>query len=423
MIRIAIPLIFSLLFASCLGHSVHSHDHGHEGHNHAAEAPHEHDGHKHDHHEHEGHNHAAEAPHEHDGHKHDHDGHDKQVDHTEHKHAPGVIELHDEIADRFGVTVAPLTPTPFAAAVRAAGTVQSAPTADAVISAPTTGIITFANGIEAGRQIAKGSTIASIDGAAVSGGNQGAAAKAALDAARTEYERIEALYADQLATIAERNAALAALRQAEAAYSPAAVVGSATSPISGTITSLAVRQGQYVTAGDIIASVNSATELTVRIDLPQRYASQAATFTDAVIDLPYGNGSLRLSDHGGKRISGTALPAQNATAFVPVYFTIGNGTALTPGTTFTAHLIGNSVANVITVPVNALSEQQGEFFVYEYLGDEHYTKRRVNIIATDGIRAHISGIAQGTPVVVEGTTTVRLAENGANIPEGHSHNH
>lgn len=406
MIRIAIPLIFSLLFASCLGHSVHSHDHGHD-------------------HEHEGHNHATEAPHEHDGHKHDHDDHDadKHVDHAEHKHAPGVIELHDEIAERFGVTVAPLTPAPFAAAIRAAGTVQSAPTADAVISAPTTGIITFANGIEAGRQIAKGSTIATIDGGAVSGGNQGAAAKAALDAARTEYNRIEALYADQLATIAERNAALAALCLAEAAYSPAAVNGSATSPITGTITSLAVRQGQYVSAGDIIATVNSATELTVRIDLPQRYASQAATFTDAVIDLPYGNGSLRLSDHGGKRISGTALPAQNATAFVPVYFTLGTGTALTPGSTFTAHLIGNSVANVITVPVNALSEQQGEFFVYEYLGDEHYTKRRVNVISTDGIRAHISGLAEGTPVVVNGTTTVRLAENGANIPEGHSHNH
>lgn len=393
MIHKAIPLIFSLLFASCLGHSVHSHDH-------------EHDGHKHEHDEHDG-----------------HDSHGKHVDHAEHKHAPGVIELHDEIAHRFGVTVAPLTPAPFAAAVRAAGTVQTAPTADAVISAPTTGIISFANGIEAGKQITKGSAIASIDATAVSGGNQGEAAKAALDAARTEYERIEALYADQLATIAERNAAEAALRQAEAAYSPAAVVGRATSPISGTITSLAVRQGQYVTAGDIIATVNSATELTIRIDLPQRYAPHAATFTDAVIDLPYGNGTLRLSDHGGKRISGTALPAQNATAFVPVYFTIGNGTALTPGATFTAHLIGNSVANVITVPVTALSEQQGEYFVYEYLGDEHYTKRRVNVNATDGIRAHISGIAEGTPVVVEGTTTVRLAENGANIPEGHSHNH
>lgn len=332
--------------------------------------------------------------------------------------------LHKEIADQFGVVIETVTSGDFSTTVRAAGVVVTAADADAVVSAPTAGIVRFAAGMEAGRAVSRGTAIATIDASNVSGGDANIAGKAALEAAKTEYERIEALYKDRLATVGERNAALAAYNAAKAAYSPAAATGRAVSPIAGTVTSLAVRQGQYVNAGDLIATVAAPGEQTVRIDLPQRYYAQAPSFTDATLILPYTEGSVQLSEHGGKRISGTPVASQGAAAYVPVFFSAGNTPGLVAGTTFTAYLLGAPRHDIVSVPNTAISEQQGDYFVYEQLDDECYAKRRVDIGATDGQRTEIKGgIAPGTKIVGKGVTTVRLAETGSNIPEGHTHNH
>lgn len=171
--------------------------------------------------------------------------------------------------------------------------------------------------------------VATIDASGMSGGDANAAARAALEAAKTEYERMESLYADRLATIGERNAALAAYNQAKAAYSPSASAGRATSPIAGTLTSLDVRQGQYVDAGQVIATVASGGEQTLRIDLPQRYNAMASSLTDAVIAMPYDNQTIRLSEVGGRRLSKAPVAATGAAAaFVPVYFSAGNARGL-----------------------------------------------------------------------------------------------
>ena len=225
----------------------------------------------------------------------------------------GEIVLHKEVADQFGVVVDSVASGDFATTVRAAGVVLTASAADGVVSAPTAGIVRFAPGIEAGKALSAGSLVATIDARNVSGGDANAAARAALDAAKTEYERIEALYKERLATVGERNAALAAYNQAKAAYSPSASSGRATSPIAGTLTSLAVRQGQYVAAGEVIATVAGASDQTLRIDLPQRYYAMAPTLTDAVITLPYGDTAVRLGEYGGHRIT-SAPVAQGGAA-------------------------------------------------------------------------------------------------------------
>lgn len=393
-------LPFVAIFAACGG----SHE-GHEGHDHG-------------HHDHE--TQEAHEAHAHEGHEaHEHEAHEHGA-----AKANGEIVLHKEIADQFGVVIDTVASGDFSSTVRAAGVVVTASSADAVVSAPTAGIVRFAPGMEPGRSVGRGTAIATVDASNVSGGDANIAAKAALEAAKTEYERIEALYKDRLATIGERNAALAAYNAAQAAYSPAAATGRAVSPIAGIVTSLVVRQGQYVNAGDLIATVASPGEQTVRIDLPQRYYSQAPSFSDATLILPYDGGTVRLSEYGGKRISGTPVASQGTAAYVPVFFSAGNTPGLVAGTTFAAYLLGAPRHDVVSVPVTAISEQQGDYFVYEQLDDECYAKRRVDIGATDGLRTEIkSGIAPGTKIVGKGVTTVRLAETGSNIPEGHTHNH
>ena len=79
---------------------------------------------------------------------------------------------------------------------------------------------------------------------------------------------------------------------------------------------------------------------------------------------------------------------------------------------------------MLSVPVEAVSEQQGAYYVYERHGAEHYIKRRIEPGDSDGQRVEVkSGLEPGMEIVVAGMPAVRLAETSAVAPQGHSHNH
>lgn len=403
--KLSIYCLIGLLAMSCGTKTEHSHDHEEhlEAHDHS-------------------HDHEPAHNHEHDhAHEHNH-SHGQKAE--AHDHA-GEIDLHDEVAERFGVVVSTLEPGDFHTVVSATGQVLTSSASDAVVSAPTAGIVNFAPGLNAGTSIARGGMIATVDGRNTTGGDSNIAQKAALDAAQKELKRIESLYADQLATIGELNAAQAAFDQAKAAYSPQAASGRATAPISGVVTALLVRQGEYVEVGQAIASITGEGGMTIRVDLPQKYYDIAASLSDAVLDFPYLDECFTISSRGGRRTAATALPQTGTSgAYIPVYFTLPKADGIIPGSTCSAKLTGDTRNGVLTVPVDAISEQQGEYFVYERVHPESYIKRRVTLGDSDGMRVEIrSGIEPGKSIVTHGATTVRLAESGAAIPEGHTHNH
>lgn len=370
-----------------------------------------------------GHDHENEHDHEHaHSHEHGHEhGHGEAAEHA----FGSEIVVEPEVAERFGVKCDTVQPGTFRNVVRASGTAMPSAGEAAVVAAPMAGIVRMASGMELGRNVSAGATIAVIDASGVAGGNQNAAAGAALNAAKAEYERIDALFKERLATVGELNAARAAYEQAKAAYSPRAASGAATSPIAGTVTAIMVPSGSFVNVGDPIASVASDRNITLRVDLPQKYFSQVRAFTDAVVELPYGSASFAVSSKGGKRVAGASMPAAaGSSAYIPVYFTMPNDGSVLPSSAFTVYLLGDERSDVITLPVSALSEQQGQFFVYEKIDDEGYMKRPVTVGQRDGLRAEIiAGIEPGQVIVTEGTTTIRLAESGSAIPEGHTHNH
>ena len=80
--------------------------------------------------------------------------------------------------------------------------------------------------------------------------------------------------------------------------------------------------------------------------------------------------------------------------------------------------------HVITLPLEAISEQQGVKFVYIKLDEECYQKQEVKTGLSDGERIEIlSGLEEGQEVVTRGVTQVRLAASASVVPEGHSHSH
>ena len=398
------------LFWSCKSNTEHNH-HDHDGHEH----------HEHHDHDHEGHDH------DHEGHDHDHEGHDHG--HEGHVHGEanfgGEIVLEPEVAKSFGVETAVIEPATFHQVVRATGRILTLNSQNGVVSAPTSGTVKLTRNAEPGAKVAAGAVLAVIDSKGVSGGSTDAAAKAAADQAQREYDRIKKLYDEKLATVAELNAAESALAAAKAQFSPKALSGNATSPLGGIVTSVDVVSGQFVEVGQPIASVASATSLQLRIDVPQKDFASISGLNNAIIKLPYASEAINLETIGGKRVAGTAIPGQgSAGAYIPVYFQVPNDGSLIPGSSFSAYLTGAERQGVLTVPVEALIEQQGDYFIFEKIDEHGYLKLGVTPGTSDGKQVEIlSGLQPGTEVVTKGATTVRLAEASAIIPEGHTHNH
>lgn len=394
----AVAAIYLMGMTGCSNSSSHS-DHEHEH-------VHEHD------HEHEGH--------DHDNEDHDHEGHD-------HGHAEGgsdEIVLKPEAAQKLGVEVAVINPAPFVETLRVTGEVLPSSVDRGVAAARTSGIVRLAPGINPGSQVKVGQTIATISAAGVAGGDTNAATRAALESAKRELDRVTPLLADGLVTRKEYNDALAAYEAAKAAHSPSAASGTVTAPTSGVITSVNVGNGEYVEAGQPVASISANTRLTLRALVPVAKTDFLPKVSGAVLATHDGKEAVDLSAHGCKLLSSAPASGGDTPGYVPVYFTFDSSAPVVPGSASEVYLKGLTRENVLSVPLDAVVEQMGEKFVFVKVDEHGYEKRNVKLGHSDGRAVEIvAGVTPGETLVVSGATFVRLAEQATVAPEGHSHNH
>ncbi|MDE6410725.1 MAG: efflux RND transporter periplasmic adaptor subunit [Muribaculaceae bacterium] len=328
----------------------------------------------------------------------------------------GIVMLHSELAERFGVKVDSVYATPMAGSIRCSAVIERGVGSEGVASAPVAGIIRYR--VNVGQNIGSGSPVASVNASAVAGGNANLAAKAALDAAEAEVKRLKPLFEEKLVTATEYQAAVAALGQARAAYSPAAAGGTAVSPIAGTVTSLLASDGSYVEVGAPVAAIAADGRLTLRAKTSSDNYSHLRDVRDVRLQTSDGR-SILLSTLGGKT-GGISSEGGYAT----ITFTFNNDGTLAPGSTVQAWLLSSGVENVISLPLTAITEQQGESFVYKEVLPEHYLKIPVTLGLSDGERIEIlSGVEEGDRIVTSGVTTVRLAESSGAVPSGHNHSH
>lgn len=361
------------------------------------------------HHHHEGHGYEH-----HEGHDHDHGA---EADDDE---GADVIVLEPSAAALFDLATDTAGVRELSVAVKTGGTVIASAEGSAVVSAPTSGIVTLTKGLEPGSSVGVGTVVGTVSAKAVSGGDANLAAKAELEAARAEYERAESLYGDRLVTFKEYNSAKAAYEKARAAYSSAASSGKAISPIRGVITGFEALNGQYVEAGAPIATVSAADRLLVRAEVPARSYRSIASARDARILLPDGS-ALTLSEHGGRRVGDNAAAASSG-GYVPVMFSVANDGSLLPGESVQVILIGDQSRRVMAVPASAVTEQQGTYFVFEQIDEDCYRRLPVKIGAGDGLYIEVvEGLAGGERIVTRGVTAVKLAMTSGTVPEGHSH--
>ena len=436
------------LLGSCNSHSGHSHEgHDHEGHNHATEEHahnheghsqehshegHSHEGHNHDHeghdhshdaHNHEAHNHAEEA-HNHDAHA--HEGHDHSHGH-DHGVNPDEIMLAPEKAKAAGVASEVIQPKTFRQVIKTSGEVQAAQGAESVVVANVAGVVSFQRAVTEGMQVGKGATVMTISASKLQDGDPAERARIAYESAKADYDRASRLVESQIVSQKEFNAIKEKYENARLAYEALAKNQTkggvaVAAPIGGYIKNLLVKEGDYVAVGQPLATVTQNNRLFLRADVSERYYKYLNGISSANFKTPYDNQVYELEALNGKLLS-VGKAAGSGSYYVPVTFSFDNKGDIIPGSFVEIFLLSQQQENALVLPVEALTEEQGLYFVYLQNCEESYKKQEVKIGASNGVEVQIlDGIHPGDKVVVKGAYHVKLASAGNALP-AHSHEH
>ena len=391
------------------------------GHSEEIHEGHSHDGHVHDH---EGHEHGAHENHA----GHDHSGHSHEGDiHSEGEGSPDEIILSAESAAAAGVKAETIMPGKFRSVLEVSGRIMPAPGNESTVVANVPGVVSFAAPLVEGSRVNEGSPMFTISSSNLQDGDPVQRARIAYETAQKEYERAAKLVEDNIVSRQEYEAAKGRYETARLTYEALAADGSGNgtavkSPASGYVESCLVKEGDYVSVGTPLATVLSGNSMYLKADVSERYLSRLPGVKSANFRLSYSDKVFSTAGLDG-RLLGYGRSTNETNAYIPVTFAINATDDILAGAYAQIWLLSEERDGVISLPVEAITEEQGHNFVYIQLDPTCYKKQEVTLGATDGNRYEIlSGLHGGETVVTHGAIHVKLASASNAIP-AHSHSH
>ena len=320
-----------------------------------------------------------------------------------------------------------MTPGEFSGVIPAGGKILAASGDEATVVATVPGVVRLTRGLTEGSTVSRGGTVFTISSENLQD-DPARQAAIAYRTAKKEYERAAKLVKDKIVTQKDFNNIRAQYEAAKTAYQAFAGGGTAgggvavKSPIGGYVKTCLVKEGDYVSVGQPMMTVTQTRNLYLKANVPERYYPLMGTLASAKFKTAY---SDRVYDLG--RMNGRLVAAGKSTGdgspYIPVTFQFDNRADVAPGAFVETYLLTKPRKGVISVPVSALTDEQGLHFVYVQTDPTCYERREVAIGETDGERVEIkSGLKAGEKVVTEGAMQVRLASASTAIP-AHTHNH
>ncbi len=371
---------------------------------------------------------------DHDDHDHDHNpvhNHDEVVNHVdeaeEEGHNPDEIILTPEKAKAAGVMVETVIPSEFNAVIKTGGKVLTASGDESTVVAPSAGIVSMKKGYTEGMAIAKGAPLMTLSTSRLPEGDLSRRNEIAYQQAKSDFERASKLLEDKLITEKEYLAAKTDYERAQLAYEATGGKASASgvsvsAPTGGYVKECLVSDGDFVEVGQPLMRLTQNRKLYLRAEVSERDYDKLGNIASAKFRPSYSDRIYNLQDLDGRLVASGQTASANS-SFIPVTFEFNNTGGVVPGCFAEIYLLTGRRENVISVPVSALTEEQGVHFVYVKVDDEGYLKKEVKLGATDGERVEIlSGLQPGDNLVTEGAIHVKLASATAAIPV-HNHNH
>ncbi|MDO8959233.1 MAG: efflux RND transporter periplasmic adaptor subunit, partial [Rhodocyclaceae bacterium] len=260
----------------------------------------------------------------------------------------------------------------------------------------------------------------------------------ALEQARRERERMEALFKDE--AVAEKRLLEAranegmAQAEAHAAQARAGQLGSSVgkpggiairAPIDGVIAAVSVAAGAFVAEGAPLFHVANTARLWLEARVPESDIGRLGSPTGAAFSVDgFARPFVIEPGRNGKLIAVGGV-VDSATRTVPAIFEFANPggaeSTLRLGMTAKAQIFAGDGYPAVLVPTGAVQDESGTQVVYVQTGGESFERRIVQTGARDGAHiAIVAGLEAGQRVVSQGGYLVRLSTSKAG-PSGHGH--
>jgi len=321
---------------------------------------------------------------------------------------------------------------PFGQIIRTTAQIQPSQGDERTIPAKASGIVSFANNnVIEGTAVSAGQSLFFIDGSGMADNNLSvryAEVESEYNRAKTEYERKQELAKVNIVSQSDLLKAKTDFTNAEAAYNNlrnnfTAGKQSISSPISGFVTRVLVRNGEYAEAGQPVLVVSQNRDLLIKAELQTKYSAVLGNIVSANIRQMNSNNTFTLEELGGRVLSyGKSADINNP--LIPVVFQVNNKAGLLAGSFVEMFIKTKNDKQALVVPNEAIIEEMGNYFAYVQLTPELFEKRPIQKGATDGISTEITeGIAEGERVVSKGAMLVKLAQSsgGLDAHAGHVH--
>lgn len=330
----------------------------------------------------------------------------------------------------FGTEIA--SSSEFGQVIKTTAQIQPSSGDERIITAKTDGIVTFQdNNIVPGKSVGSGQRLFFIDASEMADNNLSVKlqeAESEYARAQTEYNRKAKLAEDNIVSQSELLQTKTELANAKANIDNlkknfAGGKQAVSSPFSGYINDVMVKNGEYVSAGQAVLRVSQNKNLFVRADLQPKHYNSLANISTASIKVPASNEVFSLEELNGKILSyGKSSDMNNP--LIPVMLQVNNNPALIPGSFVDMYIRIKSNNQVVTVPNGAVVEEMGAFFVMVQLTPELFEKRAIVKGATDGFNTHIiSGISENERIVSKGAIFVKLAQDAGALDAHSGHVH
>ena len=319
----------------------------------------------------------------------------------------------------------------FGQVIRTTGQIMSSQADETMVAARTSGIVLFNKNITEGQSVSSGQELFTVSGSGMAENNvnvQFIEAQNNYLKAEGDYKRARELVEDKIVSTKEFLEIKANYETTKAIYDNLYKNFSnkgqrVSSSLNGYVKQLFVSNGEYVEAGQVLVSISKNKTLLLKADVQMKYASLLHNIATANFKTMNNNKTYSLSELNGKVLS-YGKTANEGNFMLPVSFQIDNKADFIPGSFVEVFIKTKSDGSSMTIPSSAITEEQGNYYVYIQLTPETFLKREVSIGLTDGIKSEIlSGISQSDRVVSEGAISVKLAQSaGALDPHaGHVH--
>ena len=169
---------------------------------------------------------------------------------------------------------------------------------------------------------------------------------------------------------------------------------------NGTISEINASIGEYLSSGSVFATIKSEEELYVSIAIPERYVNDVTLGSKAIL-----SSSILPAFEEESTISYIAKEVDNLSGTFKGEINVEDSISLKEGMIVTVDLITSEIDNAFTLPLESVSSDNSSSYVY-VVEEEKALKREVTISDFNSSEYLISsGLRKGDEVIVEGSVT------------------